>query len=114
MVWRCITVIVVSDLHISEGAIDAEVYVRNLERHQEVCGYFSRMIPDLILQDFQQRGFKHTECVCLTGLPAITENVWSIMQKAIRQQQPLTFEQVKSWTHQEWTEIALKNYNQNT
>ena len=80
MVWGCIRV------HGMDGFICVKVPLMQswmLEFWRDRCchqgdvfsrgvrGYSSRTMPDLILQDFQQRGFIHTECVCSAGLPAV-------------------------------------------
>ena len=41
------------------GETNATIKVMSFPR--EVCGYLSRTMLDLILHDFQQRGFIHTE-----------------------------------------------------
>ena len=75
MVWGCISAHGMGDLHICDGTIDAEAYVRIWEtccrQDEELHVYFSRTMPGLILQELQQRGFIGIEWVSLTGLPAV-------------------------------------------
>ena len=76
MVWGCISV------HGTGGFICVKiplmqrlVFCRDMCYHQgdvfsqEARGYFSRTMPDLILQDFHQCGFIDTECVCVSDWP---------------------------------------------
>ena len=84
---------------------------------QELHVYFSRTMPGLILHELQQRGFVGTECVCLTGLPAVQiclllKMYDCIMKRRIRQRRPRTVEQLKSCIHQEWAKIPLAKLQQ--
>ena len=64
---------------------------------REIRGYFSRTMPDLILSVCPLPGpaLQSTSVSCL--------NVWSIMKRRTRQQQPRTAEQLESGIQQEWT-----------
>ena len=61
-------------------------------------GSFNRPVSNLILHNFQQRSVIDRESVfdwhaCSPDSPI--HNVWSIMRRGIRQQQPQTVEQLK-------------------
>ena len=74
MAWGFICAHGMGDLKKCDGAIDAEAYVRVLERHmlsQELHVYFSRTMLGRILHKLQHHGFMGIECMCLTGLPTV-------------------------------------------
>ena len=112
-------------LHMCEGTIDGEVDVGILERYMLPLRW--RLFPGgswLFQQDDVRphsarfpTAWLHTQRVCVLDRPACSphlysiENAWSIMKRRIRQQQPRTVEQLKSWIQQKWTQIPLKNCN---
>ncbi len=74
MVWGCISAYAIGSLHVLEGTMNAERYIKVLGRN--ICSppddvYFSRTMQNLILQLLQQHGFIVEEYVCWIGLPAV-------------------------------------------
>ena len=73
MIWGCIGVRGMDDLHMFESTTDAEEYIGNLERHMpiikatsfsEICGYFSRKsFRAHSVQLTTERLHRHTVCV---------------------------------------------------
>jgi len=107
----CISAHGMDDYHMCDGTINAMVYFGFLERHMlpsgwcpflEVCGYFSRTVPDLIQQGIQWCGFIDTECLCLTVLP--TGSYWKCMVKK-SDRGSLSIRNLQS-VQQEWTQNA--------
>uniref|UniRef100_A0A3B4CCP3 Tc1-like transposase DDE domain-containing protein n=1 Tax=Pygocentrus nattereri TaxID=42514 RepID=A0A3B4CCP3_PYGNA len=116
MVWGCVSAHSMGNLHICEGTINAERYIKVLEQH---------MLPSKqrLFQgrpcSFQQDNAKpHSARVTTAWLrskrvqvldrPACspdlspTENVWHIMKHKKRQRRPRTVEQLKLYIKQEW------------
>ncbi len=66
MVWWCISALSMGSLHVLEGTVNAEMYIKVLEQHmlpsrwclfQRRLVYFSRTMQNHILQLLQQHGF---------------------------------------------------------
>ncbi len=66
MVWWCISALSMGSLHVLEGTVNAEMYIKVLEQHmlpsrwrlfQGRLAYFSRTLQNHILQLLQQHGF---------------------------------------------------------
>ncbi len=84
MVWGCISAYGMGSLHVLEGTMNAERYIKVLEQHmlpsrqclfKGTCDfslvYFSRTMQNHILQLLQQHGFVVEESGCWIGLPAV-------------------------------------------
>ncbi len=96
MVWGCISAYGMVSLHVLEGTMNAERYIKVLEQHmlppddmyfREGLVYLSRTVQTHILQLLQQHGFiiedSGAELVCLPDLSLI-ENIWLIIKRKIR------------------------------
>ncbi len=112
MVWGCISAYGVGSLHVLEGTMNAERYIKVLEQH---------MLPSR-RRVFQQDNAKpHTADIttawlrsrrvrvlnwpaCSTDLSPI-ENIWRIIKRKIRQRQPQTLQHLKTYIRQEWDQI---------
>ncbi len=80
MVWGCISAYGMGSLHVLEGTVNAERYIKVLEQHMlpsrrclfqgRPC-YFSRTMQNHILQLLQQHGFVAEESGCWISLPAV-------------------------------------------
>ncbi len=68
MVWRCISAYGMGSLHVLEGTMNAERYIKVLEQHmlpsRRRLVYFSRTMQNHILQLLQQHGFVVEEFGC--------------------------------------------------
>ncbi len=110
MVWGCISAYGMGSLHVLEGTMNAERYIKVLEQH---------MLPSR-RRAFQQDNAKpHTAAITTAGLrsrrvrvlnwPACSpdlspiQNIWRIIKRKIRQRWPRTLQQLE--TRQEWDQI---------
>ncbi len=112
MVWGCISAYDMGSLHILEGTMNAERYIKVLEQH---------MLPSR-RRLFQQDNAKpHTAAITTAWLrsrrvrvlnwPACSpdlspiENIWRIIKRKIRQRRPQTLQQLETYIRQEWDQI---------
>ncbi len=111
MVWGCISAYVMGSLHVLEGTMNAERYIKVLEQH---------MLPSRrrLFQGrpcvFQQDNTKpHTAAIttawlrskfCSPDLSPI-ENIWRIIKRKIHQKRPQTLQQLETYIRQEWDQI---------
>ena len=119
MVWGCISAYGMGSLHVLEGTMNAERYIKVLEQH---------MLPSRrrLFQGrpcvFQQDNAKpHTAAIttawlrrrrvrvlnwptCSPDLSPI-ENIWRIIKLKIRQRRPRTLQQLETYIRQEWDQI---------
>ncbi len=112
MVWGCISACSMGSLHVLEGTMNAERYIKVLEQH---------MLPSR-QRVFQQDNAKpHTAAIttawlhsrrvrvlnwplCSPDLSPI-ENIWRIIKRKIRQRRPWTLQQLETYIRQEWDQI---------
>ncbi len=112
MVWGCISPYGMGSLHVLEGTMNAERYIKVLEQH---------MLPSR-WRLFQQDNAKpHTAAIttawlhsrrvrvlnwpaCSTDLSPI-ENIWRIIKWKIHQRRPRTLQQLETFIRQEWDQI---------
>ncbi len=110
MVWGCISAY---GLHVLEGTMNVERYIKVLEQH---------MLPSR-WRVFQQNNAKpHSAAIttawlrsrrvwvlncpaCSPGLSPI-ENIWHIIKQKIRQKRPWTLQQLEIYIRQEWDQIT--------
>ncbi len=112
MVFVCINAYGMGSLHVLEGTMNAERYIKVLEQH---------MLPSR-RHVFQQDNAKpHTETITTAWLrsrrvwvlnwPACSldlspiENIWHIIKWKIRQRWPQTLQQLETYIRQEWDQI---------
>ncbi len=119
MVWGCISAYGMGSLHVLEGTMNAERYIKVLEQH---------MLPSRrrLFQGrpcvFQQDNAKpHTAVITTAWLrsgrvrvlnwPACSpdlspiENIWHIIKQKICQRRPQTLQQLETYIKQEWDQI---------
>ncbi len=101
MVWGCISAYGMGSLHILEGTMNAERYIKVLEQHTLPSRWHL----------FQQDNAKpHTAAITTAWLrssPDLSpiENIWRIIKRKIRQIQPRTLQQLETYIRQEWDQI---------
>ncbi len=112
MVWGCISVYGMGSLHVLEGTMNAERYIKVLQQH---------MLPSR-RRVFQQDNAKpHTAAITTAWLrsrrvrvlnwPACSpdlspiENIWCIIKWKICQRRPWTLQQLETYIRQEWDQI---------
>ncbi len=112
LVWGCISAYCMGSLHVLEGTMNAEWYIKVLEQH---------MLPSR-RRVFQQDNAKpHTAAITTAWLrsrrvrvlnwPACSpdlspiENIWPIIKQKIRQRRPRTLQQLEAYIRQEWDQI---------
>ncbi len=119
MVWGCISAYGMGSLHVLEGTMNAERYIKVLEQ---------QMLPSRwrVFQGrpcvFQQDNAKpHTAAITTAWLrsrrvqvlnwPACSpdlspiDNIWCIIKRKIRQSRPQTLQQLETCIRQEWDQI---------
>ncbi len=112
MVWGCISAYGMGSLHVLEGTMNAERYIKVLEQH---------MLPSR-QRLFQQDNAKpHTAAIttawlrsrrvrvlnCPACSPALSpiENIWRIIILKTHQRRPQTLQQLETYIRQEWDQI---------
>ncbi len=112
MVWECISAYGMGSLHVLEGTMNAERYIKVLEQH---------MLPSrrgLFQQDNAKphtaaitTAWLHSRRVRVLNWPACSpdlspiENIWRIIKRKIRQRRPQTLQQLETYIRQEWDQI---------
>ncbi len=117
MVWGCICAYGMGSLHVLEGTMNAERYIKVLEKHmlpsrrrlfqRRLCVFqtgICRTMQNHILQLLQQHGFvveeSETELACLQSRSFTYRE-----HLKIRQRQPQTLQQLETYIRQEWDQI---------
>ncbi len=122
MVWGCISAYAMGSLHVLEGTMNAERYIKVLEQHTLP----SRRQGIALIQGrpcvFQKDNAKpQTAAISIAGLrsrrvqvlnwPACSpdlspiENIWCIIKLKICQRRPRTLQQLETYIRQEWDQI---------
>ncbi len=128
MVWGCISAYGMGSLHVLEGTMNAERYIKVLEQH---------MLPSRwrVFQGrpcvFQQDNAKpHISAITTAWLrsgrvrvlnwpvysPDLSpiENIWPIIKRKICQRRPRTLQQMKTYIRQKWDQIPTPNLDAQT
>ncbi len=122
MVWGCINAYGMGSLHVLEGTMNAEMYIKVLEQH--ILPSRWRLFqgrPCLFQQDNAK---PHTVAITTAWLrsrrvrvlnwPACSpdlspiENIWRITKQKIRQRRPRTLQQMETYIRQEWDQIPTQ------
>ncbi len=109
MVWGCISAYGMGSLHVLDGAMNAERYIKVSEQH---------MLPSRWCLFQQDNAKPHTAAITTAWLrsrrvrvlnrPACSpdllpiENIWRIIKRKIHQRWPWTLQQLETYIRQEW------------
>ncbi len=112
MAWGCISAYGMGSLHILEGTMNAERYIKVLEQH---------MLPSRRCVFQQDNAKPHTAAITTAWLhsrrvrvlnwPACSpylspiDNIWCIIKLKICQRRPQTLQQLETYIRQEWDQI---------
>ncbi len=105
-------------LHVLEGTINAETYIKVLEQH---------MLPSRRLLFQQDNAKPHTAAIktawlhsrrvwvlnwpaCSSDLSPI-ENIWRVIKRKIHQRRPRTLQQLETCIRQKWDQFNTKIHN---
>jgi len=113
LVWGCISAYGMGSLHVLEGTINAETYIKVLEQRRLFQGR-----PCLFQQDNAKpytaaitTAWLRSQRVWVLNWPACSpdlspiENIWCIIKQKIRQRWPQTLRQLETYIRQEWDQI---------
>ncbi len=119
MIWGCISAYGLGSLHVLEGTMNAERYIKVLVQH--MLPSRRRLFqgrPCVFQQDIAK---PHTAAITTAWLcssivrvlnwPACSpdlspiENIWHIIKRKIRQRRPRTLQQLETYIRQEWDQI---------
>ncbi len=119
MVWGCTSAYGMGCLHVLEGTMNAERYIKVLEQHMlpsRQCLFQGR--PCVFQQDNAQpytaaiiTAWLHSRRVWVLNWPACSsdlsplENIWCIIKWKIRQRRPQTLQELETNIRQEWDQI---------
>ncbi len=129
MVWGCISAFGMGSLHVLEGTMNAERYIKVLEQHMLPSRWHLFQGRPCVFQ--QDNAKPHTAAITtawlrsrrvwVLKLPACSpelspkENIWQIIERKIRQRRPWTLQQLEIYIRQEWDQITTpqlqKNHN---
>ncbi len=115
MVWGCISAYGMGRLHVLEGTMNAERYIKVLEQH---------MLPSRWCLFQQDNARPHTAAITTSWLcsgrvrvnsPACSpdispiENIWRVIKRKIHQRRPRTLQQMETYIRQKWDQISTQN-----
>ncbi len=119
MVWGCISAYGMGSLHVLEGTMNAERYIKVLYQHMLPSGQRLFQGRPCVFQ--QDNAKPHTAAITTAWLrsrrvrvlnwPACSpdlspiENIWCIIKQKIRQRRPRILQQLETYIKQEWDQI---------
>ncbi len=119
MVWGCISAYGMGSLHVLEGTMNAERYIKVLEQHMLPSRWRLFQGRSCVFQ--QDNAKPHTAAITTAWLrsrrvrvlnwPACSpdlspvENIWRIIKWKIKQRWPRTLQQLETFIGQEWDQI---------
>ncbi len=110
MVWGCISAYGMGSLHVLEGTMNAERYIKVLEQHMLPSRrrVFSRTMQNHITAAITTAWLRsrrvRVELACSPDLSPI-EKIWCINKWEIHQRWPQTLQQLGTYIRQEWDQI---------
>ncbi len=118
MIWGCISAYCMGSLHVLEGTMNAERYIKVLEQHTLPSRWHLFLGRPCVFQ--QDNAKPHTAAItawlrsrrvrvlnwpaCSSDLSPI-ENIWRIIKRKIHQRRPQTLQQLETYIRQEWDQI---------
>ncbi len=107
MAWGCIRVYGMGSLHVLEGTVNAERYIKVLEQHILPSRWrvFQQDNEKPQTAALQQHDFVVEESGCMQSDLSPIENIWRIFKQKIRQRRPQTLQQLETYFREEWDQI---------
>ncbi len=112
MVWGCISAYIMGTLHVLEGTMNAERYIKVLEQHMlpsRRCLFQGRPCAAITTAWLRSRRVWVLNWpACSPDLSPI-ENIWHVMKQKICQRLPQTLQPLETYIRQEWDQIQHQN-----
>ncbi len=116
MVWGCICAYGMGSLHVLEGTMNAETYIKVLEQHTLPSRRRLFQGRPCVFQQDNAKPHTRSRRVQELNWPACSpdlspiENIWCIIKRKIRQRRPRTLQQLETYIRQNGTKFQHQNY----